>query len=71
MNPEDILRDIEAMIAGRATDAVKKRSVDGVTLEYYSIDELLVLRDKFKSIVSMERGDGIQVPGSVHLEFRG
>lgn len=71
MNSEDILRDIESMIAGRATDAVKKRSIDGVMLEYYSIDELLIARDKFKAIVSMERGDGIQLPGSVNLEFRG
>lgn len=71
MFAQDVLKDIEEMICGRATDAVKKRTVDGVSLEYYSLDELLLLRDKFKVLAATESGEALQLPGQVHLEFRG
>lgn len=71
MFAEDVLHDIEQMICGRATDAVKKRTVDGVSLEYYIIEELLILRDKFKYLAAAESGEAPQLPGQVFLEFRG
>jgi len=67
---DGIIADIEAAITGRASDTALERSIDGTTLKYASLDELLVWREKFLALRAMERGEGLNLPGSAKLVFR-
>lgn len=53
---ERYLEAIEAQIAGKATAAQSSMSVGDKSISYCSIDELMKLRDYFKSKVDNERG---------------
>lgn len=53
---EKYLEAVEAQIAGKATKAQSSMSVGDKSISYCTIDELLTLRDYFKSKIAEENG---------------
>lgn len=65
-----IIQDLEDAISGRASDAVLERSIDGTTLKYASLDQLLSWLDMFKARQAAEEaGEDFLLPGSMLLTF--
>jgi len=69
MNYKKIIEDIESVIAGQATDSAKSRNIDGTSIVYKSIDELLILRSKLQELDAIENGDGIVLPSIAQIGF--
>ena len=63
---------LNAAIENRADASIMSKSVDGITLSYCSLDQLISLRDKYANLYEIELNDGRPVlPGSAVLTWRG
>ncbi len=71
LNCNKIIEDLEAVVEGRAGDAVLEREVDGVKLKYIPMDQLLQLLERFYAIRAQQSGGGLPLPGHAVLSFRG
>jgi len=56
------LANIDAMLAGRASDGVQQYTIHGRELRRYTVQELLSLRDFFRKRVDQERRDAGEIP---------
>ena len=63
---------LNAAIENRADASIMSKSVDGITLSYCSLDQLISLRDKYANLYEIELNDGRPVlPGSAVLTWGG